>query len=189
MGNCQIPQNTWKHESFAGTRCGYTLHHHRCEDFFFSSLLLRRSAIHSGCHFPRAMTSMPGMIQSSVLSRSCDLSLIRMHQIVSRDPIKDCPVGPFISIRLCGFHAIVPWNNNNAEHAIKAFVRLRRSIGGAVLGKWENKYGQPKSSPDCADPPAALVSRIPPDGRGQPLYPADHTSVTGLTEGTDGLRL
>ena len=24
----------------------------------------------------------------------------------------------------------VPWNNNNAEHAIKAFVRLRRSIDG-----------------------------------------------------------
>jgi hypothetical protein len=24
----------------------------------------------------------------------------------------------------------VPWNNNNAEHAIKALVRLRRSIGG-----------------------------------------------------------
>jgi predicted RecB family nuclease len=27
-------------------------------------------------------------------------------------------------------HDGVPWNNNNAEHAIKAFVRLRRSIGG-----------------------------------------------------------
>jgi hypothetical protein len=24
----------------------------------------------------------------------------------------------------------VPWNNNNAEHAIKSLVRLRRSIGG-----------------------------------------------------------
>ena len=27
-------------------------------------------------------------------------------------------------------HDGVPWNNNNAEHAIKAVVRLRRSIGG-----------------------------------------------------------
>ena len=27
-------------------------------------------------------------------------------------------------------HDGVPWNNNNAEHAIKAFVRLRRSIEG-----------------------------------------------------------
>jgi hypothetical protein len=27
-------------------------------------------------------------------------------------------------------HDGVPWNNNNAEHAIKAFVRLRRIIGG-----------------------------------------------------------
>ena len=26
-------------------------------------------------------------------------------------------------------HDGVPWNNNNAEHAIKAFVRLRRAIG------------------------------------------------------------
>jgi hypothetical protein len=24
----------------------------------------------------------------------------------------------------------VPWNNNNAEHAIKAFARLRRTLGG-----------------------------------------------------------
>jgi len=28
-------------------------------------------------------------------------------------------------------HDGVPWNNNNAEHAIKAFVRLRNIIGGA----------------------------------------------------------
>jgi hypothetical protein len=27
-------------------------------------------------------------------------------------------------------HDGVPWNNNNAEHAIKAFARLRRVIGG-----------------------------------------------------------
>jgi hypothetical protein len=27
-------------------------------------------------------------------------------------------------------HDGVPWNNNNAEHAIKALVKLRRSIGG-----------------------------------------------------------
>jgi len=24
----------------------------------------------------------------------------------------------------------VPWNNNNAEHAIKAFARLREHLGG-----------------------------------------------------------
>jgi len=27
-------------------------------------------------------------------------------------------------------HDDVPWNNNNAEHAIKAFARLRRAIEG-----------------------------------------------------------
>jgi hypothetical protein len=27
-------------------------------------------------------------------------------------------------------HDGIPWNNNNAEHAIKAFVRLRRNIDG-----------------------------------------------------------
>jgi len=27
-------------------------------------------------------------------------------------------------------HDGVPWNNNNAEHAIKAFARLRRAIEG-----------------------------------------------------------
>ena len=27
-------------------------------------------------------------------------------------------------------YAGVPWNNNNAEHAIKAFARLRNNIGG-----------------------------------------------------------
>jgi len=27
-------------------------------------------------------------------------------------------------------HDGVPWNNNNAEHAIKALVKLRRTIGG-----------------------------------------------------------
>ncbi len=27
-------------------------------------------------------------------------------------------------------HDGLPWNNNNAEHAIKAFVRLRRAVGG-----------------------------------------------------------
>src|SRR5262249_23735931 len=27
-------------------------------------------------------------------------------------------------------HDGIPWNNNNAEHAIKALVRLRNSIGG-----------------------------------------------------------
>ncbi len=32
-------------------------------------------------------------------------------------------------------HDGVPWNNNNAEHAIKAFARLRRSIGGKSSAK------------------------------------------------------
>ena len=34
----------------------------------------------------------------------------------------------------------VPWNNNNAEHAIKAFVRLRRSIGGKSSAKGIRDY-------------------------------------------------
>jgi Transposase IS66 family len=29
----------------------------------------------------------------------------------------------------------VPWNNNNAEHAIKAFARLRRTLGGTSTVK------------------------------------------------------
>jgi hypothetical protein len=37
-------------------------------------------------------------------------------------------------------HDGVPWNNNNAEHAIKAFVRLRRSIGGRSSAKGIRDY-------------------------------------------------
>jgi predicted RecB family nuclease len=34
----------------------------------------------------------------------------------------------------------IPWNNNNAEHAIKAFVRLRRVIGGTSTEKGIREY-------------------------------------------------
>lgn len=34
----------------------------------------------------------------------------------------------------------VPWNNNNAEHAIKAFVRLRNVIGGTSSDKGIREY-------------------------------------------------
>jgi hypothetical protein len=34
----------------------------------------------------------------------------------------------------------VPWNNNNAEHAIKAFARLRRTMGGASTVKGIEEY-------------------------------------------------
>jgi predicted RecB family nuclease len=34
----------------------------------------------------------------------------------------------------------VPWNNNNAEHAIKAFARLRRVIGGTSSDKGIHDY-------------------------------------------------
>jgi hypothetical protein len=34
----------------------------------------------------------------------------------------------------------VPWNNNNAEHAIKAFARLRRTIGGTSTAKGIEEY-------------------------------------------------
>jgi hypothetical protein len=37
-------------------------------------------------------------------------------------------------------HDGVPWNNNNAEHAIKAFVRLRRNIGGKSSPKGIRDY-------------------------------------------------
>ncbi len=37
-------------------------------------------------------------------------------------------------------HDGVPWNNNNAEHAIKAFVRLRNIIGGASTAKGLREY-------------------------------------------------
>jgi len=34
----------------------------------------------------------------------------------------------------------VPWNNNNAEHAIKAFARLRRAIVGLSTAKGIDEY-------------------------------------------------
>lgn len=34
----------------------------------------------------------------------------------------------------------VPWNNNNAEHAIKAFARLREVIGGTSTSKGIREY-------------------------------------------------
>ena len=34
----------------------------------------------------------------------------------------------------------VPWNNNNAEHAIKAFARLRDVIGGSSSKKGIEEY-------------------------------------------------
>lgn len=34
----------------------------------------------------------------------------------------------------------VPWNNNNAEHAIKAFARVRDVIGGASTEKGHEEY-------------------------------------------------
>jgi hypothetical protein len=37
-------------------------------------------------------------------------------------------------------HDGVPWNNNNAEHAIKAFARLRRTMGGASTAKGMEEY-------------------------------------------------
>jgi len=37
-------------------------------------------------------------------------------------------------------HDDVPWNNNNAEHAIKAFARLRNSIGGKSSAKGIRDY-------------------------------------------------
>jgi hypothetical protein len=37
-------------------------------------------------------------------------------------------------------HDGVPWNNNNAEHAIKAFARLRNVIGGTSTAKGLRDY-------------------------------------------------
>lgn len=37
-------------------------------------------------------------------------------------------------------HDALPWNNNNAEHAIKAFARLRRAIGGLSTPKGVEDY-------------------------------------------------
>ena len=37
-------------------------------------------------------------------------------------------------------HDGIPWNNNNAEHAIKAFARLRRAILGLSTPKGINEY-------------------------------------------------
>src|SRR5215831_2269532 len=34
----------------------------------------------------------------------------------------------------------VPWNNNNAEHAIKAFARLRNNIGGTSTSTGIREY-------------------------------------------------
>jgi len=37
-------------------------------------------------------------------------------------------------------YAGVPWNNNNAEHAIKAFARLRNNIGGTSTATGIREY-------------------------------------------------
>jgi hypothetical protein len=37
-------------------------------------------------------------------------------------------------------HNEVPWNNNSAEHAVKAFVLLRKVIGGASTKKGISDY-------------------------------------------------
>jgi hypothetical protein len=37
-------------------------------------------------------------------------------------------------------HDGVPWNNNNAEHAIKALVRLRNRIGGQSSARGMRDY-------------------------------------------------
>ena len=37
-------------------------------------------------------------------------------------------------------HDGIPWNNNNAEHAIKAFARLRNVIGGTSTFKGMREY-------------------------------------------------
>ncbi len=37
-------------------------------------------------------------------------------------------------------HDGIPWNNNNAEHAIKAFARLRNIIGGSSTPKGLREY-------------------------------------------------
>jgi hypothetical protein len=37
-------------------------------------------------------------------------------------------------------HNDVPWNNNNAEHAIKAFARLRDVIAGSSSKKGVDEY-------------------------------------------------
>jgi Transposase IS66 family len=34
----------------------------------------------------------------------------------------------------------VPWNNNNAEHAVKAFATLRKVIGGSSTAKGIREY-------------------------------------------------
>jgi hypothetical protein len=37
-------------------------------------------------------------------------------------------------------HDGIPWNNNNAEHAIKAFARLRNIVGGSSTAKGLREY-------------------------------------------------
>ncbi|MGH9661446.1 MAG: IS66 family transposase, partial [Bryobacteraceae bacterium] len=37
-------------------------------------------------------------------------------------------------------HDAIPWNNNNAEHAIKTFARLRNIIGGSSTAKGLQEY-------------------------------------------------
>ena len=44
------------------------------------------------------------------------------------------PVPPFL------LHDQVPWNNNNAEHAIKSLVTLRRMLGGKSSTSGINGY-------------------------------------------------
>jgi len=37
-------------------------------------------------------------------------------------------------------HDGIPWNNNNAEHAIKAFARLRKAIEGLSTPRGIEEY-------------------------------------------------
>jgi hypothetical protein len=37
-------------------------------------------------------------------------------------------------------HDGIPWNNNNAEHAVKALIRLRNTIGGTGTSKSIQEY-------------------------------------------------
>ncbi len=80
--------------------------------------------------------------------RRRQLAVNKFYQTLSRQDYKTAVAVGYVRRfeknrdRLFTFldHDGIPWNNNNAEHAIKAFVRLRNVIGGASTAEGLREY-------------------------------------------------
>jgi len=83
------------------------------------------------CHLNKHRSQVKRFIER-VLSRTFDSSLARNYQRrISKYQDKR-----FVFLE----HDEIPWNNNNAEHAIKRFAFLRKVIGGSSTAKGIREY-------------------------------------------------